>query len=202
MLEGAAIFLAVGLYGALHSLLATRAVKLRARALLGPRAHRLYRLVYNAFALASFVPVFLLLALYPGQVVYEIPWPWAALLLAGQAACLLLLVVGLLQTDLLSFLGLRQLGEGEGSEPQPLRVVGLNRWVRHPLYSAGLLLIWLSPVMTTGVLALNLALTAYIAVGYRLEECRLHAMYGQAYAEYQARVPALLPRFPRRSPTT
>lgn len=197
MIEAAVVFLAVGLYGALHSLLATRAAKLRARARLGPRAYRFYRLAYNAFALASFVPVFLLLARFPGQVVYEIPWPWAALALAGQAACLLLLAIGLHQTDPLSFLGLRQLGEAEGSEPQPLRVMGLNRWVRHPLYSAGLLLIWLSPVMTTGVLALNLALTAYIAVGYRLEERRLLAMYGQAYAEYQVRVPALFPRLPR-----
>ncbi|MCJ7676604.1 MAG: hypothetical protein MUO35_02640, partial [Anaerolineales bacterium] len=58
---------------------------------------------------------------------------------------------------------------------------------------------WLTPVMTTSVLALNLALTAYILVGSRLEERRLSAEFGEAYDEYRHRVPALLPlRLPWR----
>ena len=194
MLEAAAIFLAMAAYGALHSLLAASGAKQWALARFGPRANRAYRLVYNAVALVSFIPVFALLAWYPGEVLYRISLPWLALALAGQGASMVLLVIGLLQSDTWSFLGLRQLADGESSDPPSLIINGLYRWVRHPLYTAGLVLIWLTPVMTTGVLALNLALTAYIALGYRLEERRLVAEFGAAYLDYQARVPALIPR--------
>jgi protein-S-isoprenylcysteine O-methyltransferase Ste14 len=194
MLEAAALFLATTAYGALHSLLAASGVKQWARARFG-RAARAYRLVYNAVALISFAPVFALLALYPGEILYRIPLPWSALALAGQGAAVVLLVVGLLQTDTLSFLGFRQLAGGEDSEPPSLIVHGLYRWVRHPLYTAGLVLLWLTPLMTTGVLGLNLALTGYIVIGYRLEERRLVQEFGAAYVDYQARVPALVPRW-------
>lgn len=199
MLEAAAAFFATAAYGALHSLLAASRFKQWALARFGPSAKRAYRLAYNAVALISFMPVLALLALYPGQVLYRISLPWTALALAGQVAAMVLLAIGLLQTDPLSFLGFRQLVAADRSEPPSLTVTGLYRWVRHPLYTAGLMLIWLTPVMTTGILGLNLALTAYIALGYRLEERRLVAEFGPAYIAYQARVPALLPRWKRLS---
>ena len=109
MLEAAAIFVLTAAYGALHSLLAARGTKEWAVARFGPRAKRVYRLAYNAIALGSFVPVFALLVWYPGQVLYRIPLPWSALALTGQGASMVLLAIGLLQTDARSFLGLRQL---------------------------------------------------------------------------------------------
>jgi len=203
MLEAAAILLATAAYGVLHSLLAASGTKQWALARFGPRAKRAYRLVYDAVALVSFIPVLALLARYPGEVLYRLSLPWSALARAGHGAAMVLLAVGLLQTDTLSFLGIRQLVAGESSTPPTLIVNGLYRWVRHPLYTAGLVLIWLTPVMTTGVLALNLALTAYITIGYRLEERRLVAEFGPAYVDYQARVPALVPRWnPLSKPKT
>jgi protein-S-isoprenylcysteine O-methyltransferase Ste14 len=71
---------------------------------------------------------------------------------------------------------------------------GLYCHVRHPLYSAGLLFIWLSPLMTTSLLALNLGLTLYIIIGSIFEERRLVGQFGQAYVDYQRRVPRLIPR--------
>lgn len=199
MLEAAAIFLATAAYGALHSLLAANGTKQWALARFGPGARRAYRLVYNAIAIVTFLPVTLLLVLFPGSLLYRMEFPWSALALLGQAVSLLLLAIGLLQTDPSGFLGLRQLSGSLPSVPVRLSVTGLYRWVRHPLYTAGLVLIWLTPVMTTGVLALNLALTAYIVLGYRLEERRLVEELGPAYVEYQARVPALVPRWNLRS---
>ena len=104
-----------------------------------------------------------------------------------------LLAAGLLQTDAWHFLGLRQLISTSNEDPPRLQIHGLYRWVRHPLYSAGLLFIWLTPVMTASVLALNLGLTAYIYVGSVFEERRLIAEFGQPYREYQRRVPRLIP---------
>jgi protein-S-isoprenylcysteine O-methyltransferase Ste14 len=194
MIGPLAIAAGVIVYGAVHSLLASVGVKQWTRSRFGPRTDRFYRLAYNAFAVVSFVPVLALLAWLPGTRIYGLRLPWSALAVTGQAGALMLLAAGLLQTDPWSFLGLRQLAEATPpAGPAPLIVTGLYRWVRHPLYTAGLLLLWLTPVMTTSILAFNLALTLYILVGRRLEERRLAAEFGPAYAAYRRRVPALIP---------
>jgi protein-S-isoprenylcysteine O-methyltransferase Ste14 len=188
--------LAVAAYGALHSLLAGLWAKRLAQRSLGSAA-RGYRLAYNAVALITLLPVLAVPALDPGRELYRIRLPWVALTTAGQALALIALAVGLLQTDPWHFLGLRQLA-GTSSQSGPRLVVGgLYRWVRHPLYTAGLAFIWLSPLMTMSLLALNLALTAYIYVGSVFEERRLVAEFGQAYLDYARTVPRLIPRIPR-----
>jgi hypothetical protein len=63
----------------------------------------------------------------------------------------------------------------------PLVVFGLYRWVRHPLYSWGLVLIWLTPHMTVNRLALFGALSFYLYVGTFFEERRLVAEFGDDY---------------------
>jgi protein-S-isoprenylcysteine O-methyltransferase Ste14 len=71
---------------------------------------------------------------------------------------------------------------------------GLYRYVRHPLYTAGLLFIWLIPVMTVNLLALNIGLTAYLIVGARYEERKLVKEFGEEYLHYRERTPMLIPR--------
>jgi protein-S-isoprenylcysteine O-methyltransferase Ste14 len=189
---------ALALYGALHSALASHTAKAFVRVRLGAWADRSYRLVYNIVAGLTLLPVLAVLALEPGELLYCAPWPWAALLVLGQLGAGVLLVVGLMQTDVWHFIGLRQLGAGPAGQGQ-LVVTGLYRWVRHPLYTTGLLILWLTPLMASSLLALNIGLTAYIWIGLRFEERRLAREFGQAYHEYRRRVPALVP-FPR--PTT
>jgi cell division protein FtsL len=46
-----------------------------------------------------------------------------------------------------------------------------------------------APLLLTSVLV-----TAYFVIGSRLEERKLLAQYGEAYARYRALVPGLLPR--------
>lgn len=185
--------LLVAAYGALHSLLASRRAKDLARRAFGPAADRGYRLVYNIVATVTLLPVLAVPALDPGPVLYRIPWPWRGLTLAGQGLALLLLLLALRQTDTAAFLGLRQLAD---PEPPPSRLVvgGLYRWVRHPLYSAAMLFLWLTPVMTASLLALNLGLTVYFYIGSLFEERKLLAEFGPAYAEYRRQVPRFLPR--------
>ncbi len=140
------------------------------------------------------MPVLAVAALDQGQTLYQLTRPWVLLTSAGQALAVILLLLGLLQTDSLHFLGLRQVSHPEAAEPSKLVINGLYCHVRHPLYSAGLLFIWLTPVMTTTVLALNLGLTLYIIIGSIFEEQRLVGEFGQAYSDYQSRVPRLIPR--------
>ena len=186
-------FIAVAAYGALHSLLASNSVKRTFQRAFGQTSDRFYRLFFNLVGGLTFLPVLAVAALDPGQTLYHLTWPWVLLTSAGQALAVILLLLGLLQTDSLHFLGLRQLFHPEASEPSELVINGLYCHVRHPLYSAGLLFIWLTPVMTTSVLALNLGLTLYIIIGSIFEERRLVGEFGQAYIDYQSRVPWLIP---------
>ena len=70
---------------------------------------------------------------------------------------------------------------------------GLYRWVRHPLYTAGLMFIWLAPLMSVNLLALNLGFSLYIVVGAYIEERKLVAEFGPAYTAYQRETPMLVP---------
>jgi len=187
-------FIAVAAYGALHSLLASNPVKQAFQRAFGQTSNRFYRLFFNLVGGLTFLPVLAVAALDPGQSLYHLVWPWVLLTSGGQVLAALLLLLGLLQTDSLHFLGLRQLLHPEAQEPGKLVINGLYCHVRHPLYSAGLLFIWLTPVMTTSVLALNLGLTLYIIIGSIFEERRLIGQFGQAYIDYQSRVPRLIPR--------
>ena len=187
--------LMVWLYAILHSLLASLGVKNRVRQRFGLRAERWYRLGYNLFAAVSGLPILALLAWLPDQALYRIPFPWVLLTISGQLAGALIIVVGILQTDPWHFVGLRQLMDPQAGADSPLVLTGLYRWVRHPLYTGGLLLIWLMPVMTVNLLTVFLWLTVYLVVGAKLEEHRLAQSFGDTYRQYQQRVPMLFPRF-------
>lgn len=183
---------ALALWGALHSALASARFKKFVHGRFGAVADRWYRVTYNIVSGLTFLPVLAILARDPGTLLYRAPFPWAVPLVLGQLGAGVLLVVGLMQTDMWHFIGLRQLSPTPAG-PTRLTVSGLYRWVRHPLYTAGLLFIWLTPLMTSGVLALNIGLTIYILVGLQFEERRLVGEFGQAYEAYRRRVPALLP---------
>ena len=151
-----------------------------------------YRLAYNIFSLISFIPILWLMVVLPDRVLYRIPAPWTFLTLAGQLLAVGILIIGVLQTGALSFVGFRQLLEGK-ERPSQLVTSGLYRWVRHPLYAAGLLFIWLTPVVSRNTLVVMVAATVYIILGALFEERKLEREFGQAYAEYKASTPMLIP---------
>lgn len=83
--------------------------------------------------------------------------------------------------------------------PSSFTVRGAYRWVRHPLYSSILLLIWSTPDVTADGLLFNVLWTAWIVGGTVLEERDLVAELGEPYLEYRRAVPMLLPwHAPRR----
>jgi len=90
-----------------------------------------------------------------------------------------------------------------GREPRrlPLAIRGPYRWVRHPLYSLFLVLLWTSPDLTADRLLLNGLFTAWLVVGALLEERDLVREFGETYRDYQRRVPMLVPwKAPESSP--
>ncbi len=184
--------LSVLLWGLFHSLLASHQAKELSRRWFGDRVARFYRLEYNLFSCVSFLPVLALAALTPDRTLYLIPLPWSGLMVAGQLLAVVALVAGFRQTDAWEFLGLRQLS-GPAEARSGLVTGGLYRYIRHPLYSAGLAFIWLMPLMTVNLLVINSALTVYVIVGAIFEERKLCRVFGQAYADYAAITPMLIP---------
>ncbi len=181
------------LFFASHSALAAEGTK---RALLArwPGLGPWYRILYNLLALLLLAPAVLLTHRLDGVVLWrwEGAWGWLADGLALAAAA------GFLWTlrgyDGQEILGLRQLREGRPVlEEGPLVIGPLHRCVRHPWYFLGLVILWTRD-MDAAFLAAAVLLTAYLAVGARLEEARLLRRHGEAYRRYRERVPFLLPR--------
>ena len=193
------ILLAVIIYGFVHSLLATVGTKARLRKWFGPGVDRWYRLIYNTIGILTFLPVLFLTAAFPGQELYIISSPWSYFALAGQLLALVALAIGFLQTGVWSFLGFEQVLNSTPSTSSQMVTSGLYRWVRHPLYTAGLVFIWLTPIMTTSLLALNIGLTIYLVLGAYYEERKLVREFGEAYLHYQETTPMLIPGLARRS---
>jgi protein-S-isoprenylcysteine O-methyltransferase Ste14 len=75
----------------------------------------------------------------------------------------------------------------------PLVVRGPYRWVRHPLYSFVIVLLWADADMTPSRLVIAAVWTAWICVGARLEERDLISEFGDRYRSYRRRVPFLVP---------
>ncbi len=79
------------------------------------------------------------------------------------------------------------------SPPEPMIVRGPYRWVRHPVYTTTLMMIWSFPDLTADRLLFNVLFTGWIIIGTFLEERDLVENYGDAYRNYQRRVPMLIP---------
>jgi methanethiol S-methyltransferase len=204
------LILSVLLWGFLHSVFASLKAKELTRRWLGETLARFYRLAYNLFASLSFIPVLVIAAVTSDRRLYVVPLPWSALMVIGQLLAMVALVVGFRPTDTLEFIGLRQLlapvtgkqvdGSAESRRGKLFRS-GLYRYVRHPLYAAGLAFIWLMPLMTVNVLAINISLTVYVLVGAFFEERKLRHEFGQEYVDYAAVTPMLIPFTKWNKPT-
>ena len=204
MLNALLIFITLMAFGIIHSLLASHQAKQFAQRLLGVNvATATYRLVYNVIAVATVLPALYLVFRLPDRELYRFPAPWDSIALGIQVLAALGLVYSVYQMDAWFFLGLRQLGEppqmgirysiDSTSTPQ-LVTTGLHRFVRHPLYTTSLIVLYLASPMSLNWLAFAVSCHAYFFMGSIFEERKLVREFGTAYRAYQQRVPRLLPR--------
>jgi protein-S-isoprenylcysteine O-methyltransferase Ste14 len=99
--------------------------------------------------------------------------------------------------------GMRQVWlylQNQAYTPLPFKTPALYRHVRHPLYVGWLLVFWATPTMTSAHLVFAVTTTIYILMAIQWEEKDLVAIHGQAYEDYQQRVPMLIPRFSKGNP--
>lgn len=73
---------------------------------------------------------------------------------------------------------------------------GPYRWIRHPMYSAALILLLASALLTSNAVVVigGIGMFALLAARSRLEERRLIEKFGDAYRAYQHRTGRFLPR--------
>ena len=96
--------------------------------------------------------------------------------------------------------GLRQVWlyfRGKEYMPLPFKTPWVYQYVRHPLYVGWLFAFWATPTMSIAHLVFAIATTLYILIAIQLEERDLVSVHGQAYSNYQKRVPMLIPKFSR-----
>jgi protein-S-isoprenylcysteine O-methyltransferase Ste14 len=91
--------------------------------------------------------------------------------------------------------GLRQvyLAQGAAYRHPPFMTRGFYGFVRHPIMLGFIIAFWAAPTMTAGHLLFAIATTAYILIALQLEERDLLTYLGDAYRDYRARVPMLIP---------
>jgi protein-S-isoprenylcysteine O-methyltransferase Ste14 len=75
-----------------------------------------------------------------------------------------------------------------------LTIRGPYRWVRHPLYTLSLTMIWCCPEVTADRLIHNVIWTVWIFIGAVFEGRDLARRFGDDYRRYQQTVPMLIPR--------
>ncbi|PWB52431.1 MAG: hypothetical protein C3F18_08265 [Nitrosomonadales bacterium] len=180
-------------YFMLHSILASLGVKRRV-ATSYPALMPAYRLAFNILSMLLILPILWHMFQHPG------PWLWrwegmAAWLANGLAllACLGF-VRSLKYYDTGEFLGLRQLRAHTRSveDQEHFHLSPFHRFVRHPWYFFGLVLVWTRD-MNASMLLSGAMMTLYFIIGSRLEENKLLIYHGAIYRRYMKNVPGLLP---------
>ena len=184
------------LFSVLHSFLADHTLK-KKLSQSSPRFFTYYRLFYTLFAFATFAAVvgyqvFLdSPLLYTSNVFLEI----AGWIVAGTGVVIMFICI---KKYFLSLSGLKSLF-ANAVVANELRIDGIHRYVRHPLYLGTFLAIWGAWIVYPflSLLLSNVIITGYTLAGIVLEERKLVIEFGNDYLDYKKRVPTLLPRIKR-----
>ncbi len=184
-------------YCVVHSLFASIRVKIYLEEKLG-YLFRYYRLSYSLFATITLV----FIVYYQFSITSILLFKssligYLSLILFVIPGFILMLISIYKYFRLLS--GIRALYHKK--EISILRVEGIHKYIRHPLYSGTLLFIsgifFIFPFLSYFIAALIIAL--YVIVGVRLEEKKLLLEFGDSYKAYRANVPMLIPNFKKTS---
>lgn len=179
----------------LHSTLIAVPVTDFMRKTLGLR-FRYYRLFFNAVSLATLIPLIAYSLLIDEAPVFR----WEGLWIVGKYGLLgtsiFLFVIGGRHYSLEQLLGIRQIKTGRTgqalSDNNALDTSGILGVIRHPWYTAGILIVWARDICFSALL-INSIISAYFVVGTLLEERKLLLAFGESYRKYQQQVSMFIP---------
>ncbi|MBX2961506.1 MAG: isoprenylcysteine carboxylmethyltransferase family protein [Cyclobacteriaceae bacterium] len=181
------------IYFFIHSLLASDRIKEYFTSLLG-KLSAYYRLLYNVLATGGLLFLLFLNASIPSSYILQ-PTTWTryfSLMLATVG--IFILKAAFKQYSLGEFLGFRM------DERESFKTEGILVYIRHPLYSATVLItigFWLFIPDVTTLISVG-CIFLYLAIGIPLEERKLIKRFGDAYREYRNNVPSFIPKLKRK----
>jgi protein-S-isoprenylcysteine O-methyltransferase Ste14 len=184
-------------FAALHSLLASLPAKKMAKRHFGSMVDPWYTVLFSSIAVITILPLVVLLIRSPSPMLYVVPQPWIWLFFLAQ----LLIGLATLKAFLDAphrFLIRAQLAKSQSPDAFALGIRGIYCWIRDPFLLSGLLLIWLTPIMTENLLLVYLIASVYLFLGSLHWESRLLVQFGEDYAAYQYEVPRMIPNMNKR----
>lgn len=163
-----------------------------------------YRLLYCLFSFAATAAAFAAILKLPDVTIYAAP-PWLRRLMRVIQLTGFFFGISVFRVlDPWEFLGFRQAwrfitrrrvsGDKEGLAVTRLITYGPYGVVRHPLYTAGIIIFSLEPVITRNRLTVSILACLYFVYGALSEERRMLARFGPAYRDYMKNTPRFLPR--------
>ncbi|MDA8171243.1 MAG: isoprenylcysteine carboxylmethyltransferase family protein [Nitrospiraceae bacterium] len=192
-------------FALLHSALAADRTKALAIRVAGAGPVRaFYRLLYVGLSFVATLAAFYLVASLPDVVIWKPPAAAQAVMSLIQLAGVVLGMTTFSGMDFPEFVGIRQAikhfkgvrelpGDAEGIS-QRLVIRGLYGVIRHPLYTAGILIFTFVPIVTRNWLTVSALADLYFIYGALIEERRLLKRFGQDYRDYMKKVPRFIPR--------
>ncbi len=172
----------------IHSLLATDYIKKLAGE--DKDNFRFYRIIYNIISLITAAPAFFIWITSSSStpLVYSVPGWLIPFLILLRLLAIGLFVYTAFQTDPSEFAGLKP-GKTRGKIMTD-KAYGI---IRHPLYTAVIILIFTKTEMTQLDLTAALLVSVYFIIGAYIEERRLVSAFGDEYRKYQQRVSMFVP---------
>jgi len=188
-------FLLWVLWCALHSTMIAKRLTDYLRRRLGNH-YRFYRLFFNIVAFVTLIP----LVLYSISIKQAPIFRWEGPLVIVKYLLLVtsigLFVAGARHYSLAQFLGIRQVKTGRInpglSEYETFDTSGILSAMRHPWYTAGIMILWARDLSLSALLN-NIVISAYFVIGAILEERKLLSEFGERYQEYQRNVSMFIP---------
>ncbi len=180
-------------YFAIHSLLASLWLKKRF-VVHFPQKIPIYRLGFNCVAVLTLLPILWLTFLEPGPLLWAWRGPLAWLSSGLALGAAFGFMVSLKYYDTQEFLGVRQWKSGcqRVQDQESFHLSPFHRYVRHPWYFFGLVLIWTRDMNSATFLSAVMT-TIYLVIGSWLEEAKLQVYHGDIYRRYMKSVPGLIP---------
>ncbi len=182
----------VGIYYAIHSLLAANATKQMLQPLI---SKRVYRVFFNLISVLLLIPLVWLYFEIDHEAIF-------VKTITTKILGWLMLVIGILtnlmairQYNLAEFSGIAYLSDSIMESTPQLNISGLNKWMRHPLYTTTLLVMLGVVLLQANVAMLGIVIISfvYILIGIQLEERKLIEEFGADYLEYKKEVRMLIP---------
>ena len=145
----------------------------------------LERSLYVWVASALFIAVCALWQPVPG-IAWDATGPLRWTLVALQAAGIWLTLRSAMMIDVFELSGVRQLTPKRGATE--FKASGPYGWMRHPIYTGWMLMVFCAPAMTMTRLVFAIISSVYLLLAIPFEERSLLATSGEAYGRYARQV--------------